>query len=97
MPGTKTGKGRSIDIDDTTVAELRGHRKRQREMMLSLGIRADDKTLVFANPDGTPLDPARFSERFIRMTERHPELPRLRSHDLRHTHTPRFCCAPGGR
>jgi integrase len=85
-PGTKTGKGRTLDVDETTVAELRAHRARRAQEMLALGIRPGDTSLVFARPDGTPFDPDRFSERFIRLVERHPELPRIRLHDLRHTH-----------
>jgi integrase len=87
-PGTKTGRGRSVSIDATTVAELRAHRVRQAQQQLMLGRRVNDSSLVFARPDGAPLDPDRFSERFIRMVERHPDLPRLRLHDydLRHTH-----------
>jgi integrase len=84
-PGTKTGSGRTIGIDETTVAEFKAFRKQTAERSLLLGRALADDALVFATPDGDPLDPDRFSERFIRCTERHPELPRLRFHDVRHT------------
>ncbi len=83
---TKTGKSRSIGLDAATIAELRAHRARQAQEHLALGIRPGDATLVFSRPDGAPLDPDRFSERLIHLVERHPELPRIRLHDLRHTH-----------
>jgi integrase len=85
-PGTKTGKGRTVELDAATVGELRAHRARQAQEHLAIGTRPVDTSLVFTRPDATPLDPDRFSERFIRLVERHPELPRLRFHDLRHTH-----------
>ena len=84
-PGTKSGGGRSVSIDAETVAELKGLRARQAKDRLAVGAGWRDHGLVFTRPDGTPLDPGRFSERFIRMVERHPDLPRLRLHDLRHT------------
>jgi integrase len=45
-----------------------------------------DDSLVFATPDDAPRDPDRVSETFIRFVRRHPELPRLQFHDMRHTH-----------
>lgn len=85
-PGTKTGGGRSVSIDADTVAELKALRARQAKERLAVGEGWRDHGLVFTRPDGAPLDPDRFSERFIRMAQRHPDLPRLRFHDLRHTH-----------
>jgi integrase len=83
---TKTGKGRAVDLDATTVAELRAHRARQARELLLLGMRPDGDTLVFSHPDGRAHNPNVFSREFQRFAERHPELPRIRVHDLRHTH-----------
>ncbi len=84
---TKTGRGRSIDLDAATVAELRSHRARQAREMLLLGLRPDDDSLVFCHPDGRPYHPERFSREFDRRHARpaFADLPRLRLHDLRHT------------
>ena len=82
---TKTGKGRAVDLDATTIAELRAYRARQAQELLVLGIRADGDTLVFCHPDARPYNPDRFSREFERALERRPELPRIRLHDLRHT------------
>jgi integrase len=93
-PRTKTGKGRAIDLDATTVAELRAHRARQAQELLLLGMRPDGDTLAFALPDGRPYNPDRFSRELDRAVERIRKaelaanvehvLPRIRLHDLRH-------------
>jgi integrase len=82
---TKTGKGRAVDLDATTIAELRAHRVKHAQELLLLGIRADGDTLVFCHPDARPYNPERFSREFARALERHPEVPHIRLHDLRHT------------
>ena len=79
------GQGRAVDLDATTIAELRAHRARQAQELLLLGIRADGDTLVFCHPDARPYNPERFSRECARALDRHPELPRIRLHDLRHT------------
>lgn len=82
---TKTGKGRAIELDERTVSELRSHRVKQAQELFLLGIRAEGDTLVFCHPDARPYNPERFSREFARALDRHPELPRIRLHDLRHT------------
>jgi integrase len=82
---TKTGKGRAVDLDATTIAELRAHRARQAQELLLLGIRPDGETLVFCHPDARPYNPERFSREFARALNRHSDLSRIRLHDLRHT------------
>ena len=44
-----------------------------------------DKNLVFCREDGTFLDPSEFTKRFQRYLEK-AKLPKVRLHDLRHTH-----------
>lgn len=84
-PRTKTGPGRAIDLDPTTIAELRAHRVWQAQELLLLGIRPNGETLVFSRPDGTVYHPARFSREFTRTVERHPGFPRIPVHGLRHS------------
>jgi integrase len=79
------GSRRVVDLDERTVAVLRSWRKGQLEEQLLVGRRADDAALVFSQPDGAPVHPDYFSQVF----ERHvagSSLPRIRLHDLRHTH-----------
>ena len=81
---TKTSR-RTIDLDPRTVAVLRAWRKTQLEERLALGHRPDDNGIVFAKPDGTPIHPDFFSQIFDRHVAK-STLPRIRLHDLRHTH-----------
>jgi len=81
---TDTGR-RTIDLDPRTVAVLRGWRKRQLEERVLAGLRPEDAELVFAHPDGAPIHPDYFSQWFDRRVAK-SEVPRIRLHDLRHTH-----------
>ena len=75
---------RSIDLDLRTVAELRRHRRRQLEERMATGQRGDDG-YVFAKPDGSPIHPDLISQTFERAVAK-LDVPRIRLHDLRHTH-----------
>lgn len=50
-----------------------------------LGAGYDDRDLVFARPDGKPTHPELLSATFDRVVAR-GGLPRIRFHDVRHTH-----------
>jgi integrase len=76
---------RTIDLDARTVAVLRSWRKQQLESYIATGVRADESDFVFAKPDGGPLHPDYFSQAFERLVAK-MDLPRIRLHDLRHTH-----------
>ncbi len=83
---TKSDAGRrTIDLDETTAAVLRSHRSRQAKRRLRAGARWADSGLVFTNDTGAPLDPERVSSKFETRVKRF-DGPRLRFHDLRHTH-----------
>lgn len=84
---TKTDRGRRVvDLDPGTVATLRARRRQQAEHRLAMGAGwANDHDLVFTEPDGRPLDPESVSQVFNRRVTR-SGLPRIRFHDLRHTH-----------
>jgi integrase len=74
----------TIDLDERTVAELRRHRRHQLEQRMATGRRGDD-TYVFAKPDGSPVHPDLISQTFERAVAQ-LDVPRIRLHDLRHTH-----------
>ena len=77
---------RNVDLDRRTVAVLREHRKTQREQRLSVGPAWDAKhDLVVCDELGRPVHPDLFSREFERCVRR-LELPKIRLHDLRHTH-----------
>jgi len=75
---------RTIDLDEQTTAMLRRHRRRQLEERMASGQR-DDDGFVFGRPDGSPVHPDLISQTFQRVMDQ-SELPRIRLHDLRHTH-----------
>lgn len=82
-PKTDNGR-RSVALDPAVVNALRAHRVRQAEERLAAATYAD-LDLVFARPDGSPLHPDNFSQSFDNHV-RAVGLPRIRLHDLRHTH-----------
>ena len=81
----KSGRSRTIALSPHVVTELRAHKLRQAEMLLRLGIRSDDNAFVVAQRDGSPYDPDSISQEW-RVQVLKAGVPRLRFHDLRHTH-----------
>ena len=75
---------RTVALDEATVSELRRHWRHQREQQLATGARSE-WDYVFAQPDGSPPNPHRITDAFIRAVKR-LDVPRIRFHDLRHTH-----------
>ena len=82
----KTARGRrSVALDTGTVAALRAHRAAQNQEKLKLGQAYQDSGLVFCRADGTPVHPDRFTQMFDKHVK-DSGIPRIRLHDLRHTH-----------
>jgi integrase len=82
----KTDRGRrTIDIDGETALVLREWRRRQLEERVAYEGEWQDTGLIFTRKDGSPPDPDVTSQRFVRLVAR-TGLPRIRIHDLRHTH-----------
>jgi integrase len=76
---------RRIALSPTLVLLLRQHRATQDTQRMLLGNSLNDDDLVFANPDGGPLDPSTVTHAFARVLK-NTGLPHIRFHDLRHTH-----------
>jgi integrase len=86
LTDVKTTNGnRTIDVSDDVVGALQAWRRKQAEERLLVGAGYDDHDLVFARPDGTPTHPELLSTTFDRVVAR-CGLPRIRFHDVRHTH-----------
>jgi integrase len=68
------------------IEELRAYRIRQAEELFRLGIRQSDDFFVVTQEDGRPLQPNSLTHEFVRLLAKHPRLPRVRYHDLRHSH-----------
>jgi integrase len=82
----KTDRTRAITLPAFSVDELRRLKRQQAEELLMLGIRQSGETLVCARADGLPLQPQSLTHQFTRLTSRVKDLPRVRFHDLRHSH-----------
>lgn len=82
----KTARGRrSVALDPETVAALQRHRRLQAQERERLGNSTVNHDLVFARETGAPVHPDYFSQCFDRSVKR-LALPKIRLHDLRHTH-----------
>lgn len=81
----KTHQARTVDLDPNTVAQLRQHKKDQEGERAAWGPGYHVNDLVFRREDGSPIHPDLFSQAFEAEVRR-SGLPRIRLHDLRHTH-----------
>jgi integrase len=82
----KTAKGRRvIALPSLVVDELVRHKGEQAQQRLLLGPGYQDCGLVVARADGSPVKPDRFTQEFLDLIRNH-NLPRVRFHDLRHSH-----------
>jgi hypothetical protein len=90
-PKTKNSR-RNLSISPWLVAELRAHRKRQREGRLSLGLGdAPEESLVFARWDGETGAPHWLTQKFALSMDRLKIDCTL--HALRHTHVSQLIAA----
>ena len=81
----KTHQARVVDLDPRTIEQLRAHRCRQATGHESWGSGYHERDLVFRREDGSPIHPDSFTQAFDAEVRR-SGLPRIRLHDLRHTH-----------
>ena len=82
----KSDRTRVITVPHFGVAELKRLKRQQAEELLMLGVRQDGETLVCARADGEPLQPQSLTHQFTRLINRLKDMPRVRFHDLRHSH-----------
>ena len=83
---TKSGRARRVALPSLVVDELRRHRLRQAEELLKLGVRLSDDDFVYAQADGSAVQPNSLTHEFTRILALSTALPRIRFHDLRHSH-----------
>ena len=65
--------------------ELKRLKLEQAEELLALGVRQTGETLLCGRFDGQPLQPDSLTHEFTRLVAR-IDIPRVRFHDLRHSH-----------
>lgn len=81
----KTPKARrQIAMTPSLATELRGYKTEQQAMRILIGKPLSDEDMVFARPDGSPINPETVTPSFKKIAH-HLGL-NLRLHDLRHTH-----------
>ncbi|PGA19357.1 site-specific integrase [Bacillus thuringiensis] len=80
-----SGSKRLISIDQSLCKELKSYKAKQNEFKLAIGKAYEDNDLVFSRENGRPIYPRTLTtvfERFIKTAQ----VPKIRFHDLRHTH-----------
>jgi len=83
-PKTRRSR-RCIPLDPRTIAVLQTHRAEQAAEKLAKGPEYIETDLVFTQEDGNWVHPDRFSHLFDALVKK-TKVPRIRLHDLRHTH-----------
>ena len=81
----KAKSKRNVRLPEVVVDELKVWRVRQAEELLRLGLRQDGDTFVVTQIDGSPLQPRSITHEWLRILAA-KKLPRIRFHDLRHSH-----------
>jgi integrase len=89
----KTNKTRAITLPSFAVEELRRLKREQAEELLKLGVRLSGDTLLCARADGEPHQPRSLTHEFTYLVGRVKDLPRVRFHDLRHSHATQLLSA----
>jgi integrase len=93
MKPPKSGTFRTVIVGNTALDELRRLKVEQAEALLALGTRQTGSTLVCCRPDGAMLTPSQLSDNFRKTLIRKSGLPRIRFHDLRHSHASQLLAA----
>jgi integrase len=89
----KKEKTRAITLPSFAVEDLRRLKREQAEELLVLGIRQTGETLACARADGEPHQPRSLTHEFTRLVGRVKGVPRVRFHDLRHSHATQLLLA----
>jgi integrase len=89
----KTGRNRSVTLDAITLRVLRDCRSRAVADRLAAGLgRPSDDDFIFTDGEGQSLHPESVAKVFDRRVAR-GGLPRIRFHDLRHSHATHLIAA----
>lgn len=83
-PKTEKSK-RTIPLTEEVIEALRQHKIKHSKNKLIAGSAYSNSGLVFCNELGGPIDPRNFTLQFERLLKS-AELPRIRFHDMRHSH-----------
>jgi integrase len=81
----KSGKGRHIELSQTTIEALKSHRERQQKEEKKGTEEYKDQGLIFATTVGTPTNSKNLYWRSFKSILECAELPNISFHELRHT------------
>jgi integrase len=85
---TKSGRERTVELDDRSLAMLKAWKRQRTEEELAIGRHLSPESHIFANPDGSPPSPHAVSDAWRRLQrnwERDHGLRPRRLHDTRHS------------
>jgi integrase len=82
----KSGKARAVVLPRLAIDELRRLKREQAEELLQQGVRLDGDTLLCAKADGSAMLPTSLTHEFAKVARKVVGVPRVRFHDLRHSH-----------
>lgn len=86
LKSTKTGKARTIKIDETTVSTLKEWKKLQIQKYFKFGFNTLQKSqLIFSNKDNTFIQPGQV-QKWMYSVQNKFSLKKVSPHGLRHTH-----------
>jgi integrase len=89
----KSERARAVTLPTFAIEELRRLKRQQAEELLMLGVRQAADTLLCARADGAPMQPRSLTHEFTRLVGRMKDMPRVRFHDLRHSHATQLLLA----
>jgi integrase len=89
----KTEKSRAIALPSFVVEELRRLKWQQAEELLALGLRQSGETPACGRQDGEAMPPRSLTHEFAKAASRVKNLPRVRFHDLPHSHATQLLSA----
>lgn len=81
----KNNRSRVVQMPKYAIQALQRHKAKQNAYRLALGKGYKDQGLIFARPDGSLINPHAFGDAFRALVAR-AYVPKIRLHDLRHTH-----------
>ncbi|MDT8717634.1 site-specific integrase [Clostridium sp. 19966] len=89
VPLKTAGSKRKVILLDSTIAELNKLNAIQEKNKNAYGDNYNDENFVLSHVDGTPYDPDYITRNFARhisSLSKELDIPKIRFHDLRHTH-----------
>lgn len=81
----KESSRRTVALAESTLLALQHHRTLQSELRLAFGSKYNESGMIVASENGSPLSQNTLNHVWRRLLEA-ADVPRIRFHDLRHTH-----------